>query len=398
MLEEKIYLDDVEIPNRVVTLPMEGCDCNADGTPSELTERKYLAYARSGAGIIWFEACAVCADGKTSERQMQLTETNVAAFRALTTKIREIALHENGFAPLLILQLTHSGRQSLVPKIAYRNPLYEKNRPICDENIVSDEYLDELPEKFASSALLAVEAGFDGVDVKSCHGYLLQELLSAYQREGRYGGSFENRSRCYVNCFKAVKRAVPEDFIVSARLGLSDMIAKPYGFGTDETGKLDLTEAKLLIKTLCENGLKLLNVTIGNPYYNPHVNRPFRKGEYKPCEAPQVGLQRFYDVEKQIKNAFPRLLIVGVGLSYYREDLIEQAERLLKDGVCDFVGFGRAALAYPQFFKDYQAGCFDVKKCCVTCSKCTTLMRNKCVSGCATFDEYYKKLFKEKGL
>ncbi|MDE7395955.1 MAG: flavin oxidoreductase/NADH oxidase [Clostridiales bacterium] len=398
MIQEKMRVGNVEIANRVVIQPMEGCDCLENGAPSELTVNKYLSFAKSGAGIIWFEACAVCKEGRTNVRQMNINEGNVDAFTNLLKDIRGAATDAGFPAPKLILQLTHSGRQSIVPMIAYRNEVYEAKRPMKDEYIVSDEYLDTLPEKFAKAAQLAVAAGFDGIDMKSCHGYLLQELLSAYNREGKYGGSFENRTRCYLQCFDAIKAVVPKDFILAARIGLSDMVQKPFGFGTDEQGNLDLTEAKRFVQILTERGLKLLNVTIGNPYFNPHINRPFRVGPYKAPESAETGLKRFYDVEKEMKKTFPDLPIVGSGVSYYKNDLMEQAEKLLCDGACDFVGFGRNAIAYPEFYVDYLAGKFDGKKCCVTCSKCTTLMRNGCVSGCATFNEYYKDLFKREKL
>lgn len=386
------------VENRVVIQPMEGCDCEPDGSPGELTWRKYLRYAKAGAGVIWLEASAVCPEGRTNPRQMCLTEENLDDFRRFTDAVRDTAEKECGFSPLLILQLTHSGRQSMTPLIAYHNPIYEANAPLGDENIATDEYLDALPDKFAHTAALAVRAGFDGVDVKACHGYLMQELLSGYVRAGRYGGSLENRSRAYINSFDAVKAAVPGCFAVTARLGLSDMVKKPWGFGTDEEGNLDLSEPKLLVGKLIGKGLELLNVTIGNPYYNPHVNRPFRVGAYKAPETPETGIGRFYEVEKEIKATFPALKVVASGISYYRENLMEKAEELLADGACDFVGFGRGCLAYPSFYRDYLAGAFDPKKCCVACSKCTFLMRAHCVSGCATFDDYYKKLYKEKGL
>lgn len=398
MLKDSIEIHNKRIKNRVVIQPMEGADCNFNGAPSELTRKKYLNFAKSGAGIIWFEACAVCEEGKTNLRQMFLTEENVCEFRSLLDEMREISIRENGFAPLTILQLTHSGRQSIRPMIAYRNPVYEEKRPVDDSMIVSDEYLDGLPDQFIHSARLAYEAGFDGVDVKCCHGYLMAELLSAYSREGKYGGSFENRIRCFFNCFCGVKKSVPEDFLVVARLGLSDMVKRPYGFGTDEQGNLDLTEGKMLVSRLLENGLEMLNITLGNPYYNPHVNRPFRSGSYKAPEKPEVGIKRFYEVESEMKQCFPQLKIIATGLSYFREDLMQQAENLLKNNACDFVGFGRVSLAYPQFYKDYQSGNFNKNKCCVACSKCTLLMRAKYVSGCATFDSYYKNIFKEADL
>ena len=395
MIDIPIQIGKTRICNRVVLQPMEGCDCNTDGSPSELTIDKYVKAAQSGAGLIWFEANAVCPEGRTNPRQMMLTEDNIPKFKALLSRMREIAEEECGIKPIFILQLTHSGRQSIVPMIAYRHPLYEEKRPVTDDHIVTDEYLDTLPERYAESAKLAVAAGFDGVDVKSCHGYLFQELLSAFGREGRYGGCFENRIRLYLDSVKAVRHSIPEDFLLATRLSVSDMVPKPYGFGTTEENELDLSEPDLLIARLVEEGIQLLNVTVGNPYYNPHVNRPYRKGGYQPSEPAETGLRRFEVIERHIKEKFPTLTVVGSGLSYYREDLIEQSERLLREGICDLVGYGRMWLAYPTFYRDFLNGTFESKKCCLACSKCTVLMRNKKVSGCAVYNEYYRTLYKE---
>ena len=395
MIHQARTLGALQAQNRVVLQPMEGCDCHKDGSPSELTIAKYLRAARSGAGTVWFEANAVCPEGRTNPGQMMLTRENLPKFQALLAQMRQIAKEECGIRPIFILQLTHSGRQSIVPMIAYRHPLYEERRPVTDENIVTDEYLDTLAEKYVASAMLAVEAGFDGVDVKSCHGYLFQELLSAFSRKGRYGGCFENRARLYLDCVRAVKRAIPDYILLTTRLSVSDMLPKPYGFGTTEQNELDLTEPDRLIEHLVAAGVQVLNVTVGNPYYNPHVNRPYRKGGYVPPEPAETGLARFETVERHIKETFPSLTVVGSGLSYYRNDLMEQAERQLREGVCDLVGFGRMWLAYPEFYKDYQNQAFDPQKCCLACSKCTELMRGKQVSGCAVFQEYYRVLYQQ---
>ena len=398
MLNSEYLLNGRAIANRVVFQPMEGCDCNPDGSPSELTIAKYKKAAASGAGIVWFEANAVCPEGRTNAGQMRLTKENMGAFKALLIEMRATAEKETGIRQFFVLQLTHSGRQSIVPMIAYRNSVYEEKRPVTDENIVSDEYLDTLPALFANSALLAIEAGFDAVDVKACHGYLMAEMLSAFNREGRYGGSFENRTRLYFNCAREVKKAIGDKIAMVARVGLSDMVAKPNGFGTTEANELDLTESDMLVAGLIDCGIEMLNVTIGNPYYNPHINRPFKRGAYTPPEAPEAGLARFVTVQKHLKETFPTLPIVGSGLSYYRKELMEVSEAWVEDGVCDFVGYGRVSLAYPELYTDYINGKFDYKKCCVACSKCTELMRAKCVSGCAVFNSYYKNLYEEKVL
>ena len=393
-INEEFRIGTHVFQNRVVLQPMEGCDCHGDGSPSELTVEKYKKAARSGAGLIWFEANAVCPEGRTNKRQMMLTAQNLSVFRALLAELREIAQSECGISPVFILQLTHSGRQSITPMVAYRHPLYEQRRPVRDEHIVSDAYLDSLPERYARAAQLAAEAGFDGVDVKSCHGYLFQELLSAFSREGCYGGSFENRTRLYLDCVRAVRAAMPADKLLASRFGVSDMLPHPYGFGTTVENALDLAEPDRLIEALIAAGVQLLNVTVGNPYYNPHVNRPYRKGGYEPPEAAEVGLARFEAIEAHIKQKFPALPVVGSGLSYYRADLFEQAERQLATSVCDLVGFGRMWLAYPAFYRDFKAGRFETKKCCLACSKCTALMRAGQVSGCAVFHAYYRDLYK----
>ena len=395
MIHSELRIENLLVPNRIVLQPMEGCDCNPDGSPGELTVAKYLRAAESGAGLIWLEACAVCPEGRTNTRQMMLTIDTLPAFKALVEDMRRVAYETCGIRPVLILQLTHSGRQSIVPMTAYRHPLYETRKPSGDEHIVSDEYLDTLAPLYAESAALAVEAGFDGVDVKSCHGYLFQELLSAFSREGRYGGSFENRTRLYLDCVRAVKALLPADILLTTRLSVSDMVAYPYGFGTTAEGELDFTEPDRLLERLIAEGVQMLNVTVGNPYYNPHVNRPYRKGGYVPPETPAEGLARFEVIEKHIKDKFPALTVVGSGLSYYRDDLMEQANRQLTDGVCDLVGFGRMWLAYPTFYRDYTAGKFTPKQCCVTCSKCTELMRAGQVSGCAVFNETYRELYRK---
>lgn len=394
MIHDMFTVGGKTLRNRVVFQPMEGCDCREDGAPGELTCRKYDAFFASGAGVVWLEANAVTPEGRTNVRQMHLHAGNADIFKRKLDEWKELAVKTTGAAPFTVLQLTHSGRQSIVPQILYHNAVYEKTRPLGDENILSDEYLDALPEKYAAAACLAEQAGFDAVDVKSCHGYLLQEALSAYERRGKYGGDFCDRTRLFLSCVDAVRAAVTHTAVVS-RLGVSDAVPKPYGFGTDEKGDVDLTETVELIQKLYERGVRLINVTIGNPYYNPHVNRPFRAGPYTPPETPQTGLQRFFDTTKALKTALPHVAFVQSGFSYYGKDMLGAAERQLQSGVCDLVGFGRQTLAYPQFYRDFTAGKFDGKKCCVACSKCTSLMRGGYSAGCAVFDPAYRQMYRE---
>ena len=389
MLNDTIKIGTHTLQNRVVLQPMEACDCE-NGAPSQLTVRKYMRGAESGAGLIWFEANGVCPEGLTNPGQMQLTEQNTDRFKQLLDDMKEQALKVTGIEPKTILQLTHSGRQSMERLTMYDNKVYAHR----SGQIVTDDYLEQLPEHYAASTLLAEKAGFDGVDIKACHGYLLMEALSAFTRPGKYGGSFENRTRLYLNCFRAAKDVKSSQTILGARIGLSDMVTKPDGFGTDEQGNLDLTEPLALVDMLSQEGLELLNVTLGNPYHNPHVNRPYRVGTYVPPETPETGLQRFITVCKAVKEQTPELPVIMSGMSYYRENMLEKGDELLKQGVCDLVGYGRASIACPTFYADWKKGTFEAKKQCVLCGKCTELMRAGKVSGCAVHDPIYREVYR----
>lgn len=114
----------------------------------------------------------------------------------------------------------------------------------------------------------AGQAGFDGMDIKGCHRYLANELLSAYTRPGPYGGSYENRTRFLKNAFRAAQASVTGSFFLTSRLNVYDGFAYPYGFGVREGSlDVDLTEPIRLIRELHEEfGIPLINVTMGNPY------------------------------------------------------------------------------------------------------------------------------------
>lgn len=396
--------------NKIVFQPMEGCDASPDGSPGELTKSRYEGYARGGAGIIWMEAVSITGDGRANPRQLWLKEDNLDRFAEFVENIKTVSFHENGFSPIVILQASHSGRYSnpsgrAEPVIAYNNPLFEKDMPIDPARIISDEGLEVLEEEFGRSALLAKSAGFDGIDVKCCHRYLASELLSAYTRKGPYGGSFENRTRFIINAIQSAGTHASKDFFVTSRMNAYDGFEYPYGFGVSENGGLspDYTEAIALSRLLHEqHGIGLLNITIGNPYVNPHVNRPYNSGGYVSDEDPLIGVQRILNAAKVIQHSNPEIKIVCSGLSYLRQHSPFIAAGLINNNDISFAGFGRMALAYPGFIKELQQkGSLSASKSCITCGKCTELMRAGTVSGCVirnpeTYLEYYKKYVLDK--
>ena len=404
VLKESVVVTGKTVPNRIAIQPMEGCDGTADGSFGELTHRRYERFAKSGAGLIWAEACAVVNEGRANPRQLYLTEKNLDNFKYEVEFMRETAMRECGINPVIILQATHSGRYSKpegtpAPLIAYNKPIFEKDNPIDASRILSDDYLESLEGKFGLTAKLAEKAGFDGVDVKCCHGYLMSELMGAHIREGKYGGSFENRTRLYFNSIAQAKQNTGKDFIVTSRMNAYDGFPYPYGFGvTENTGlKPVLDEAKEVVKTLKEKfGFDLLDITIGNPYVNPHVNRPFNHGPYESPEAPLVGVERMMQCVGEIQKENPDMTIMGSGFSYMGQECENVAAGAVVEGVCKIAGFGRQAFAYPDFAKDILNNGTQKEKCCIACGKCSELMRAGTVAGCVIRDaEVYMPYYKE---
>lgn len=405
ILDTPITLYKKTIPNRIAIQPMEGCDGTYEGAIDELTHRRYLRFAKSGAGVIWFEATAVANEGRANPRQLFLNEKTLDSFKKLIFEVRETAYKETKTEPVLIMQATHSGRYSKPngvpePLIAYNKPIFEGDNPISSDRILSDDYLKALEEKYAVSAKLAQEAGFDGVDIKCCHGYLMSELMGAYLRKGEYGGSYENRTRLYFNAFQNAKNAVSDDFIVTSRINVYDGFPYPYGFGVNEHDGLtpDLTEPIKVIKTLKERfNTELIDVTIGNPYVNPHVNRPYNVGPYKSPEEPIKGVERMMKCVGEIQRSFPDMTVIGSAFSFMKDEGANIAAGAVKSGVCKIAGFGRQAFAYPEFYRDIkEKGAMDERKCCLACGKCTELMRAVKVAGCVIKDkDVYLPIYKE---
>ncbi len=380
------------LKNALAVQPMEGCDGTADGAPGELTYRRYERFAAGGAGLLWAEAISVAPEARANPRQLMLTAENVGAFRRLT----DIA-HAHG--AVIVAQLTHSGRFSRpvdarAPIRAWKNSALDALQKLPDDYpVATDDYLKSMPEAFAGATRLARAAGFDGVDVKACHLYLYSELLGALSRPGPYGGAYENRVRLLKESVEAAKSELSGG-ILASRLNLYDGEAGNWGVG--EGLAADLAEPLRLTRELERMGVALMNLTMGTPYLNPHVNRPYNKGGYVSDEPPVAGVKRLLDGCRAAQGAVPEAVCVATGFSYLGEHAPEVAAALVKSGGARVAGFGRMAFAYPDFANDIiETGRMDKKKCCVTCSLCTKIMRGGGFVGCPVRDPQYKEELKK---
>lgn len=404
-LFESTVLGPKRLANRLAVQPMEGFDAESDGSPEELTFRRYKRYAEGGCGLIWFEATSIVPEGRSNPHQLMLNPENLDSFKRLVEHTRRSAQKAPGSSDeiFLVLQLTHSGRYSKpegkpLPKVAGFNPNLDR-RPE-DVRILSDDELDRLQDNYVAAARLAMGAGFDGVDIKSCHGYLVNELLAARTRENsRYGGTFENRTRFLFEIVQRIKDDVP-GLCLAVRLSACDGIADGFGVSKDYPEEVDLAEPKELARRLIQSGCSLFNITAGNPYEKPHQGRPFDRplhGASLPKEHPLEGISRLFRITAEFQKEFPDIPFVGTGFSWLRHFFPNVGAAVLQRGEASFVGIGRSSLAYPDAPRDLMnSGSLDSEKVCITCSRCTELMRNGYESGCVMRDqEIYGRLYKK---
>jgi 2,4-dienoyl-CoA reductase-like NADH-dependent reductase (Old Yellow Enzyme family) len=426
-LAEPLSVGGFRVGNRWCIHPMEGWDANRDGSPSLHTLRRWRHFGLSGAKLIWGgEAAAVQPDGRANPNQTLATPENKAGLATLLNEL--LAAHRERFGTtddlLVGLQLTHSGRFSrpnskqLEPRIAYHHPLLDRKFHIDpqDESVVwTDDDLKRLIDRYVAAAGLARDVGFQFVDIKACHGYLLHEFLSARTRPGPFGGDLAGRSRVLCTIIQRVRSEFPE-LLIGVRLSAFDMapfetsreVGRPmpyddllpyqYGFGVDPANPLamQLDETIDLVRRLRELGVAAVNVSCGSPYYNPHIQRPaiFPPSDgYQPPEDPLVGVWRQIDCTRRLKEALPGMPLVGTGYSYLQDYLPHVAQAAVRAGWVDSVGLGRMVLSYPELPADvFEKGQLARKRVCRTFSDCTTAPRNGLVSGCFPLDPYYKAL------
>ncbi len=422
------------VGNRIAIHPMEGWDGTTEGGVTDLMRRRWQRFGESGAKLICGgEAMAVRADGRANPNQLVIRKENTEGLAELVAILKEAHKIRYGRIDDLVIgfQLTHSGRfcrpndnRVYEPRVAFRHPILDRKFHVADDKqIWSDGEIAELIEDYILAAEVASDAGADFVDIKHCHGYLLHEFLGAHTRPGRYGGSFENRTRILreivqgirasgnsiglglrLSCFDTVPFRPDPDLSRPGKLGpgipenYAGMLPYRYGFGVNQGDptKIDLTETFRFVDLCVELGIAILNTTAGSPYYTPHLQRP---AAYPPSDGYQPGYDPLIDVERQIQvvrkikaHVGDSMIVVGSGYSYLQEYLPHVAQSVLSKGWVDSIGLGRVVLSYPEILGDAASGKqMTPKLICRTFSDCTTAPRNGLVSGCYPLDKFYSE-------
>ena len=212
----------------------------------------YSRLARGGVGLIIPGGYYVRADGLQAHRCIVPDNDEVIA--DLQTLVEVV--HKHGAK--IVAQLNHCGRQA-DPKVIGRTPLgpslvRDKRTRVKPRRIKQGE-IQEIIVAFGDAARRMREAGFDGVQIHSAHGYLVNQFLSAYtnRRNDKWGGSLENRMRFLVEIYKRVRSVTGTDYPILVKINGEDYVKK--GVTIDET--------KRVCSTLDELGINAIEVSGG---------------------------------------------------------------------------------------------------------------------------------------
>ena len=374
-----LTLGNKTLSNRFVSQAMEANDGTSCGAVSERGMERYRNLARGKWGIVVAEALSVDPSSRARVNQMILNRDNLDSFKKLVNEFKTI--NPEG---LFLFQVTHSGRKA-VKNHSRPTALYE---PCEGEVLLETEEIENIRRAFVEGALLAEEAGADGVDFKMCHGYLGCEMLRPGNvRADRWGGSFENRTRFLSESIPEIRsRLKTDNFLLGSRISVYEGIRGGCGTAGPDELLEDLGEMEKVIKLLESLGMDYVNVSAGIPGTTSEITRPTPQALY--LYQHQMRYARW------AKNIVKDMKVIGSAYSILKEEGLRLADENIARGYTDMAGWGRQSFADPLL--PYKAERGEHVNYCVGCSGCTKLMVAQLNDGCILYNDYYKSVWKSR--
>ena len=305
--------------NRLVLPPTATNRANADGTVTqELVDYYDRLTGDEVFSTVILEHSYVEEIGRSTSHQFSMADADKAEGLSEIVQV----LHKNH--TLAVAQLNHAGAKGLQPE--------QNKAPSAIDTVIESKckvkYLkaargvekseiQEIVNKFVQAAVVAKNVGFDGIELHSAHGFLLNQFYSPYtnKRTDEYGGSLENRLRIHTEILNTVRGAVGENFLIFLRLGAVDFLE----------GGSTLQDAVAAAKILEQNGVDVLDISGGlQGYTRPGHN--------------EAGY--FSDITSKIKESVSVPVILTGGIKH-----LQEAEEQLEANNADFIGIARAALS-----------------------------------------------------
>lgn len=381
--------------NRFFAQPMECVDADMEGNPTDKTYARYESFYKGEFGFVDLEAITVTNESRARKTQLQIMPRNEKPLVAFIKRLKEVNPNV-----LIVFQLTHAGELS---KPDFSRRVSVKQLPGYEGDLLTEEEVDNIMEQFVLASKICENVGADGIDLKFCHGYLGSQILRPYNdRDWKYGGSWQNRSRFAYDLMERIRREVSDDFIIGSKLSLWEGFPGGCGSAGPNSPLMDLTESIDLAKGLEERGASYFVQSLGHV----HASLGFMEAAHA---QPYITYLHLYFANILKQNVKPETVVIGSGFSPFGDakktkmkavtpeesSLFAVGARCIEDGMMDMIGLGRQVYSDPLTPLKLREGREDEVNHCTLCMNCEELMIRQQPVGCVPYNKVYTQIFKE---
>lgn len=399
LLWKPLKIGGLTAPNRFAVLPMECADATEGGFLSQDALNRYDRYADGGSGLVFLEAITLQYETRSRNWQLLLDVYNEDSRNEWEKFVKDFKKKHPD--TILIFQYHHAGETA---GREFSRRISVKHLHTFGGDIIDEQYIEDYIQRQVDTAKFLYSIGCDGIDLKFCHGYLGSQLVRPYNnRNWKYGGSWENRSRFAFETCELIRKAIPDDkFLVGARVSMYEEFPGGQGHVGAESPYYDLSESVALLQGMEARGCNYFGETIGNASIF---------WEYmSPTPSCSVNVYQHMTMSKIMKDAVkPETVIIGAGMSVLGDGIHNElrglepektsfenmAELVLSTGGMDMIGLGRQAMADPYLPVKMRDGKDDEISWCRTCNLCSELEVRQEHIGCVVYNKYYAGLLKE---
>lgn len=303
----------------------------------------YEKLAKGGLGFIIKGHSYIMESGKAHTGQSGLTNEKHLP------KMKELVNIVHSHDVPIIAQLNHAGLSSKADRVTasvFKTDAWEAREATTDD-------IHAIIESFAYSAELAVQAGFDGVQIHSAHGYLISQFLSdnVNKRKDKYGGSLRNRAQLLFDVFNAVRKKIGNEPIISAKFNCDDFAAE---------GGIQIKDSLQIAAWLAEKDLDLLEISGGGP----KQDRAIRKERGKPAKDSGYYEANFAGHTEKIRKITPNMSLALVDGLRSKKAM----ENILEAKVTDLISMSKPLIIEPDLpnklkHEQKKSECIDCRKC-----------------------------------
>ncbi|NOZ83767.1 MAG: NADH:flavin oxidoreductase [Epsilonproteobacteria bacterium] len=344
-LFEAGLINGLNLKNRFIrSATWEGM-ATIDGAVTPKLVQTMINLARGGVGLIISSHSYISPEGQGSPWQLGIYKDElIPGLKGLTD-----AVHENGGK--ILMQLAHAGNFA-AEDLINRPPLVVSNFEGLAETPrqeITKSAIPELISAYTRAAARAKSADFDGIQIHAAHGYLLSQFLSPIfnKRRDEYGGSIQNRAKIHLEIYRSIRSVVGQDFPILIKMNCSDFV---------ENG-LDIEESVQAAKLFADVGFDAIELSGGL----------IRTGKLSPSRPGINSVDKeayFKNHARKVKNGIDVPLILVGGLRSF-----EVAEKLIVDGVADYISMSRPFIREPDLINRWRSG--DPRKAkCVSDNLC----------------------------